>query len=383
MPARPALSALTGARWVAALHVVFYHLGQGMLAPAPIWVRNVAAAGHVGVTLFFVLSGFVLAYTYFERAEWTARAFWWARLARVYPVYVLAFLLSAPHALKTLFASGVSPRSLATASASALMALTLTQAWVPAFALLWNIPAWSLSVEAFFYLLFPWLSAKLTRTPMPSGRLIVLATVTWAAGMVLPIAYLVCKPDGAAQPLDAENTGFWINLLKYSPLAHLPEFVVGAITGEIFLREVRRGARGAAPAPVLFTVIILGVLAISPSIPYPLLHNGLLTPLFAILIYLLARGRSVVAWFLALPPIVMLGEASYAVYLLHLQVAWSRRLFGALAPGVLRVPVLAFIGHVVPLTLACIAIFIWFESPIRAWLRAVGPGAGNLKRPEG
>jgi len=351
-----------------------------MLAPAPAWVRNIARAGHVGVTLFFVLSGFILAYTYFERADWTARAFWWARVARIYPVYALGFVLYSPHALKDIFASGVSVHAFLIAAVSATTAITLTQAWFPAFALLWNVPAWSLSAEAFFYLLFPWLARKVARPQISSERLVVAAGLVWAVGLLAPAAYMLCKPDGIEQPIDAENTGFLISLLKYAPVAHLPEFVVGTIAGELFLRELRSGAqRGGTILTFTVCLALLFALAFSPSIPYPLLHNGILTPLFAALVYLLARGRSPIAWLLALPPMVLLGEASYAVYLLHLQVAWSERIYARVAPVVLRVPTLKFIGHVVPMTLACIAIFLWFETPMRLRLRRLSPTAEPLR----
>jgi peptidoglycan/LPS O-acetylase OafA/YrhL len=375
--ARPNLTALTGVRWFAALHVVIFHLGQPMLVAAPKWVRNIAAAGHVGVTLFFVLSGFILAYTYFERTNWTAGSFWWARVARVYPVYVLAFALSAPHAVKEIFASGVSAGSLLVAAASAFVALTLTQAWFPPFALLWNVPAWSLSVEAFFYFLFPWLARKISRPEVSSAKLVLVGGLTWAIGLLAPIVYTLCNSDGAGRPIAPETTGLWITLLKYVPIAHLPEFIVGAVAGELFLRELRSGVqRGAAILTPAVTAAVFVVLAFSASIPYLLLHNGLLTPLFAVLVYSLAREGSVVARFLALPLLVLLGDASYAVYLLHLQLAWSTRFYAAVAPVVLRVPALHFIGHVVPLTIACVAIYRWFEMPLRTRLRKMAPSGG-------
>ncbi len=374
--ARPNLTALTGVRWFAALHVVVFHLGQPMLVTAPKWVRNIAAAGHVGVTLFFVLSGFILAYTYFERTNWTAGSFWWARVARIYPVYMLAFVLSAPHAIKEIFASGVSVGSLLVAAASAGAALTLTQAWFPPFALLWNVPAWSLSVEAFFYFLFPWLARRISRPEVSSAKLVLVGGLAWAIGLLAPIVYTLCKSEGAGRPIDPETAGFWITLLKFVPIAHLPEFIVGSVAGELFLREVRSGVqRRAAILTPATTAAVFVTLAFSTSIPYLLLHNGLLTPLFAVLVYSLARERSFVARFLALPPLVLLGEASYAVYLLHLQLAWSTRLYVVVAPVVLRVPVLHFIGHVVPLTLACMAIYRWFEMPLRVRIRKMAPSS--------
>src|SRR3954451_12303223 len=94
---RPRLSALTGLRFVAAAHVVGYHYLRQAFSTAPAALQNVLAGGDAAVSLFFVLSGFILTYTYVEQApRLGARAFWGARFARIYPVYLLAFLAIAP-----------------------------------------------------------------------------------------------------------------------------------------------------------------------------------------------------------------------------------------------------------------------------------------------
>src|SRR5579863_1305776 len=89
---RRPIRALTGLRFFAALHVVFYHYAVGLL-PYPL--SSVAKNGYVAVGLFFVLSGFVLAYNYADRPM-DIRTFWTARFARIYPAYLLAFVLIAP-----------------------------------------------------------------------------------------------------------------------------------------------------------------------------------------------------------------------------------------------------------------------------------------------
>ena len=94
-----ALDALTGLRFLAALHVVLFHFGKTLVAATPEGVRHWVGAGYSAVGVFFVLSGFVLAWNYLDgdgRMQAGPRAFWAARVARVYPVYALTFLLSAP-----------------------------------------------------------------------------------------------------------------------------------------------------------------------------------------------------------------------------------------------------------------------------------------------
>ena len=85
----PKLEALTTLRFLAAFHVVLFHMRvTGILPGGPWWYQNFASLGYIGVNLFFVLSGFILVYTY-SSAEARPRRFWQARFARI----VVPFLL--------------------------------------------------------------------------------------------------------------------------------------------------------------------------------------------------------------------------------------------------------------------------------------------------
>src|SRR5260370_6407765 len=61
----------------------------------PRWLKSFAAIGYVGVSFFFVLSGFILVYTYAGR-EIDNRDFYRARFARIYPAYLFSLLISLP-----------------------------------------------------------------------------------------------------------------------------------------------------------------------------------------------------------------------------------------------------------------------------------------------
>jgi peptidoglycan/LPS O-acetylase OafA/YrhL len=107
----------------------------------------------------------------------------------------------------------------------------------------------------------------------------------------------------------------WLNVVKFNPLVRLPEFLMGMCAGMLFLRNAC--PRKLATALVLAALLgITGVAWISPGIPYPLLHTGLLSGVFAALVYGLALGPS---WtnLLKSRPLVVLGDASYSLYLLH------------------------------------------------------------------
>src|SRR5438093_3826319 len=98
-PARPYLNALASVRFLAALHVVLYHhRDDAFMAGVPDAIRQIVNGGYAAVGLFFVLSGFILTYTYLgnPRRPLDHRSFWAARVARTYPVYLFSFALGAP-----------------------------------------------------------------------------------------------------------------------------------------------------------------------------------------------------------------------------------------------------------------------------------------------
>src|SRR5215471_18268616 len=101
--ARPQLKGLTTLRFFAAMYVVLFHMRvTGELAGGPGWYQNFASIGYVGVNCFFVLSGFILVYTYTDPVL-DAPRFWQARFARIYPAYALSLVLSAPFFFRDVF----------------------------------------------------------------------------------------------------------------------------------------------------------------------------------------------------------------------------------------------------------------------------------------
>lgn len=142
------------ARFIAALLVVVSHFQQHGVLGAPF--STLSNYGRESVMVFFVLSGFVIAYTT-EHKNQTARAYVLARCARIYsvalPVLLLAFVVAA-------FAA-----SLGVASADAyplhkpwlyipLHLLFAGEMWNLAETPPWLLPYWSLGYEVWYYVLF-------------------------------------------------------------------------------------------------------------------------------------------------------------------------------------------------------------------------------------
>ncbi|RKH12141.1 acyltransferase [Corallococcus sp. CA053C] len=360
------LDALTGLRFLAALHVVLFHFGTPCLPWAPEWLFYLVGSGYASVGLFFLLSGFVLAYNYVDvdgRMETPSRAFWSARVARVYPVFLLTFLLSAVPTMQRSLAVNSLPVATVKLGTAGLTTLALFQAWVPKLALYWNPPGWSVSVEAFFYFLFPAVARRLVG--LRGARLKVALLAVWVVGLVPPLLYLALRPDGPGT-LNVMSGGNWLTVLKFNPLVRLPEFLLGVLLGLVFVRERAAatsrprsgGGMAVAGAALLLVAFMLG-----GRIPYPLMHNVLLAPASALLVYGLARGGGPLGQLLSRPWLVSLGGASYSMYLLQYPLSefvhWLATRVDLSSPW-------RFLGVLVALLVpASVAVHRWVETPWR------------------
>jgi peptidoglycan/LPS O-acetylase OafA/YrhL len=169
-----------------------------------------------------------------------------------------------------------------------------------------------MSTEAFFYLLFPWLITR--RRPRETRTLVLILLGVWLSSLVLPALYMHFNPDGDAHP-DRYSVGVWMRALKFMPLQHLPSFLFGMALG-FFNEKIRPESRKRLVIGlVAFTALYL-LLCVGDRLPYVMMHDGLLMPLFAGVILCLA-GRNRIAWFFGLLPFIAIGEASYCLYLLH------------------------------------------------------------------
>jgi peptidoglycan/LPS O-acetylase OafA/YrhL len=306
-PSRSRLPALTGLRAFAACNIVFFHFSNpkwfGPFAPI---VDN----GYTSVSFFLLLSGFILSYNYSERArrgELKHWKFWVARLSRLYPVYAFALILSLG-----MLHDEWTARSHGEFFAGLALTPLLLQGWSPSLSTFWNTPAWTMSTEAFFYLVFPF--AVRWRRPQTNRGTLALLGVLWLCGMVLPLLYLHFHPDGDLHP-GRYTDGFWIRALKFSPPPHLPSFLFGMVLADLDGRLARVG-RLRLVLGLLGVAGIYAILRFGAPIPYPLMHDGLLMPLFGLAILGLA-GENPLARFFGFAPFVALGQASYCLYILH------------------------------------------------------------------
>jgi peptidoglycan/LPS O-acetylase OafA/YrhL len=301
------LKALTGLRCFAAVNIVLFHFSNpdwfGFMSP-------VVNSGFISVSYFILLSGFVLGYNYNERArngDFDIKRFYKARFTRIYPIYILSILLSLNN-LRQEWGS----HTHAMYWAGIVLTPLMLQGWIPAVATFLNTPAWTMSAEAAYYVLFPWL-AKLKK-PTRMGPYLGKMAVIWAIGILPGALYMVFNPDGIAHP-DRFSYGIWLWALKYTPYAHLASFVFGVMLANLNAMIDRQ-----APIRLWMGIAgfagIYGLLSLGARVPYALIHDGLLMPLFGFIVLGLA-GENRLAHALGIRPLVFIGEASYCLYLLH------------------------------------------------------------------
>jgi peptidoglycan/LPS O-acetylase OafA/YrhL len=374
-PRKLPLHALTGLRFLAALYVVSLHYAPKSLKAAAPALENFIASGYTAVSFFFVLSGFVLTYSYMD-SEGTItvprRTFWVARLARIYPAYVFALLLMFPKFWSDMLdGGGTMIRVIGRVTVFGGISAGLLQAWWPKTALLWNFPGWTLSVEAFFYITFPFLTVWLVSRWRTKRVLLTAIILLWALSQTVPIIYLALDPEKLGNPSPAWSglftghfDGFWMRFVRFNPLLHLPEFVMGMCLGKLFLIQPSyRGGGFVAPGALMF---LCAALVCSSLLPFPMLHNGLLAPVVCVLIYALACGGGVLGRLLSTRPFRLAGEASYSIYILQVPIwmAFSRIIGSDQPRGIAD-----FLGYLTVLFIISILVLWFIEIPGREMLK--------------
>ena len=306
-PARkPALPALTGMRTLLAVNIMLFHFTPPHMQLLYPVINN----SYVFVGFFFLLSGYVLAYNYADRAApMSKRQFWKARFARLYPIYAFSLAFSG-----LMVAQEWHARSHGEFFAGLVLTPLLLQGWDPWLATFWNTVAWTLSCDLLLYLLFPYLLRL--RWPEKPLKLAALALVLWAVGLVPHTIYLLTNPDHLPGPADRYSYGFWIRGLKYGPPAYLCTFLVGIALGKLQARIRLTARQRMWIAVVSLAAIALFFAYVVDRVPYVLMHGGFLVPLFGALVIGLS-GKNFVATAFAWKPIELLGQCSYCLFLLH------------------------------------------------------------------
>lgn len=384
---RERLPALTSLRFFAALVVVLRHFRLILAFPAPF--NPILDEGRLGVNFFFVLSGFVLAYNYldwFSEGIGRAGKFFWQRVARIYPVAMLALVLITPVSLVSVWRPDDIAASLSrpTLAASWLMNLLQLEAlWPrPPAVSVWNVPAWSISAEMAFYATFPLFALFVLWPCIRARRLGWLFLALFVAQLGLLAA---AEPLGRGRALvpGLDFRGF-DEFAYISPIFRVWEFFLGATLGGALLYARQgggaallgrlRSSRAARDAALIAVPIaLLAVFGIPRLLGWQTVeHYGswkwyaLPTPVWLLLIATLASGATFATRLLEKPWLVFLGDASYALYVLH----WVPvSVVLTLEASGYRVPTPVILALLAGTFAAASLSYRFIEVPSRRWLR--------------
>ena len=275
-------------RFVAALGVFIFHLKLIDTGISPAW------NGSYGlfVDMFFILSGFVISYSYPSDARGVAAysRFMIRRIARIYPLHLLSLLV-----FVVLIGVGLE-RTARSTPLDFLYNLLLLQAWGVTDHLSFNSPSWSISAEFFCYLVFP-LLMLFARKVQP----IVLAAIVAALYLVLAHGHL---------PIWQERSQMYGANFDYGMLRALPSFLNGILLAILFrMSHPYRNKRMIFAGIGMFgvSVLVLNVFA----------KPDLAILLFSCAILLTAVGESAFKQFPGARLLGRLGNTSYAIYMLH------------------------------------------------------------------
>lgn len=352
----PRLDAITGLRWWAAFAVFFFHVRNLIPLPGPL--AALAPLGNYGVTFFFVLSGFVLTWSW--RASTDKRTFYWRRFARIYPLQLVTLLLALPVFYS--FATDPEPSWVKTVNwGILLLCVFLLQGWSndPQVLFAGNPAAWTLTVESFFYALHPFVTLVLKRLTQVGALIAAASVIVFAVGVRVA---LIAFP------------GSWLTALPV-PVLRLNEFVLGMCLAWAF----RKGWIPRIPlvVPLGMLLVWFGIVVAGPRfepltgvygvvMPY---GNEIATTLLALLIVSVAsldlRGRTRI---MRARPLVALGEWSYAFYLIHATFIYlALRLFGPQERG--WTVALWFVGLLALSIAAAWLLHVTIERPVERRLR--------------
>lgn len=339
---------LTSLRFLAALWVFVFHLYLWHGGKAPGVLDRLLLAGPLGMAFFFVLSGFILAHSAAGTDPLGSyRAYVARRFARIYPIYLVVLLSSW---VFVGFAGELGESPVRSGVAHGVADLTLTNAWFPQMFMGGFIRngTWSLSVEAFFYALFP---LVFFHAKGLSDRALVVG-IRWAVGLLCFFSLM----GKYVQPFDP---GARFAVFYSMPIFRLPEFVAGVFAGVLATRD-------SVPAPTgrtaVWTIIgtVLLVIIFAKALPEVALGVFLVPCLLVVFAYFARREDGPAVRLFSHPVFVFLGEASFALYLVQLV---TLPLFAVHAKAMDRNQAVA-LCFVVTLALACLA-HLLVERPLR------------------
>ena len=314
--------------------------------------------GAWGVSVFLILSGFVMTYAYWERPlsrklrdvfAFAARKIW-----RLYPLHLIMLFWGALYLV-------LQHKNLLRIAKGLLLTIPLLQTWVPVWYQAINSVAWYLSVCLFLYFSFPYLLALLRRESAIAALLQIVAI------------FLAQLLVGFCVAQFTNLNVFWITYCH--PLFRLGDFAIGASLAVIF-KNWRLSAGGSWATTTFFTLLeglglavgaAVCILFANPDLlPRWLKYACLFIPGNMLLIYSFAWDGGLISRCLKNPVVFWLANISPHAFLIHRQVI---NYFHAMVVAILHHDHIPYwLAVAVPFagTVAAVYLYRLLENKIRA-----------------
>jgi len=306
LPPQTKLPSLTGSRFWAALLVFLFHSSlPSDLAPFSdptiqhIFTVIVGKAGWLGVSYFFILSGFIMVWS--ARDNDTVGDFYLRRFAKIYPTHCLtwaiAFIIGAMSIYQyKLWSSN----------------LLLLNTWVDDvhYFFVGNRPSWSLCIEAMFYLSFPFLF-RVMKTIPEKFDLAGLIIVTAASLLVQTYIYIWVEPDKMMGAFPISQQHFWVSYIF--PPSRIFEFLAGMFAARLLMN----GRMLVLTKTASFTLLAATYIG-SMYIPYQFSMSVVfIIPVCLLIVSIAGDDLKYRNTLLNSKTSVWLGEISYSFYMVH------------------------------------------------------------------
>lgn len=350
---------LTGVRALAAYLVFFHHFSPLIGYDSANFLHRIFNEMHIGVTIFFVLSGFLITYRYYDNSELTKNclfSYMQNRVAKIYPLY---FLLTTLVFLSEIYQNTATKVWL---SVLYVMNITFLKGFFDDLKLTFISPGWSLTVEECFYFAAPFIFYLQKTKQLKFWQQYIFITFV---GILLVLFFSKHIYYGFFASYDF--------LFNYTFLGRSAEFFIGAYFAIFFKKQQNIHSKMPNIKTYLGLLYIflclVGLVAVRNDYDFGIRHpigmviNNLILPFGIVLFFWgLLTENTIVSKLLSSKIFVVLGNSSYAFYLIHKGVAENLSL-----DSHSRIAYYWLVFFVI--NLLAIAIFYTIEEPARHFIR--------------